>query len=304
MHLIVVLILTEFNGGAVRKGLNNLHEEVLLPGVTIVRKDFFIAVGQYVKRSGKTYYKGDDGKLYKDYAAAAQANYPTIADRLLGTNITKPLANILDASPLINAVGSGFQSFGRSARAALDPNYAADEYAEQWAQQPLQKPVVKKEPPTVFPAGVVDSGALVSGLTPAGTVDRSQSDEYKSQMAQYRNLIAKEKQKEAEDLGMKIWMEKYGGKLGLTGPNPLMEDFGGFIPTQGPTPATLQPSEGPLKAFGQEVKTYFPGAGPEGFNPLDAQDQQQAATASQADMATTVKLPVRNRVQAFLQGGM
>ena len=36
MHLIVVLILTEFNGGAVRKGLNNLHEKVLLPGVTIV----------------------------------------------------------------------------------------------------------------------------------------------------------------------------------------------------------------------------------------------------------------------------
>lgn len=169
---------------------------------------------------------------------------------------------------------------------------------------PLERGVRRQSTPVVTPAGVVQPAAIVSGLTPAGTVDYSQADEYKSQMAQYRDLIAKEKQKEAEDLGMKIWMEKYGGKLGLTGPNPLMQDFGGFIPTQGPTPATLQPSEGPLKAFGQEVKTYFPGAGPEGFNPLDAQDQQQAATASQADMATTVKLPVRNRVQAFLQGGM
>ena len=33
-------------------------------------------------------------------------------------------------------------------------------------------------------------------------------------------------------------------------------------PTIGPTPAALQPSEGPMKAFGQEVKTFFPGAEP------------------------------------------
>lgn len=173
----------------------------------------------------------------------------------------------------------------------------------------VSKPVVYPSAPVLSapvatPAGVVQPGSLVSGLTPSGTVDYSQSDEYKSQMAQYRNLISQKKTQEAEDLGMQMWMQKYGGKLGLTGPSPLMEDFGGFVPTQGPTPAVLQASEAPLKAFGQEVKTYFPGAGPESFSPLDAQDQQQEATAAQADMATTVKLPVRNRVQAFLQGGM
>ena len=200
------------------------------------------------------------------------------------------------------------EEFSAARSAPTDAELRAQGYrplSEEFSAARQVQPGIKPKPsvqPTIIPAGVVQPTAIVKGLTPAGTVDYSQADEYKSQMAQYRNLIAKEKQQEAEDLGMKIWMEKYGGKLGLTGPNPLMKD--GFIPTQGPTPATLQPSEGPLKAFGQEVKTYFPGAGPEGFNPLDAQDQQQAATASQADMATTVKLPVRNRVQAFLQGGM
>jgi hypothetical protein len=42
----------------------------------------------------------------------------------------------------------------------------------------------------------------------------------------------------------------------------------------------------------------------ESLNPLAQQAAQQAATADQADMATTVRLPIRNRVQAFLQGGM
>lgn len=166
-----------------------------------------------------------------------------------------------------------------------------------------KEPTKPKKEPVSLPAGTVQPAAIVSGLTPTGEVDRSQSDEYKSQMAQYRNLISQKKEQEAEDLGMQMWMQKYGGKLGLTGPNPLMQEtanapsgFGTFVPAQGATPAVLQASEAPMKAFGQEVKTYFPGAGPEGFSPLDAQDQQQEATAAQADMATTVKLPVRDRV--------
>lgn len=171
-------------------------------------------------------------------------------------------------------------------------------------------PAAPKLPPpsaTRAPAGMIQRGAIVSGLTPSGSVDYSQNDEYKSQLAQYRNLISQNKIQEAEDLGMKTWMEKYGKSgLGLTGPNPLMQGFGGFVPTQGPTPAVLQASDAPMKAFGQDVKTYFPGAGPESFNPLDAQEQQQAATAAQANNATTagVKIPIRNRVQAFLYGGM
>lgn len=178
----------------------------------------------------------------------------------------------------------------------------------------LPAPTQQPAAPAVVLAGTIQPGAaIVSGLTPTGEVDRSQSDEYKSQMAQYRNLISQKKEQEAEDLGMQIWMQKYGGKLGLTGPNPLMQEtadapsgFGTFVPTQGATPALLQASEAPMKAFGQEVKTYFPGAGPEGFSPLDAQDQQQEATASQADMATTAGLSAgdraRNLTRAFRLG--
>lgn len=266
-------------------------------------------MGQYVKRNGKTYYKGDDGNLYKDYAAAAQANYRTIADRLLGTDITKSLANILDASPLINSVGSGLQSFGRSARAALDPNYAADEYAKQWAQQPLQKPVVRKETPTVVPAGVVDSGALVSGLTPAGTVDYTQGDEYKSQMAQYQNLIKQQKQAEAEDLGMKIWMEKYGKTPmaqagGATGAyNPLLAAT--FPETKGFAGTFATPEEVQMGDLGTRAQGEL-GPTMETLNPLASQAAQQEATATQADMATTAGMSAgdraRNLTRAFRLG--
>jgi len=158
---------------------------------------------------------------------------------------------------------------------------------------PAPTPVLSAGP------GYQSPNVVVTGLTPGGQVDYSQGDEYKAQMAQYQNLIGQKKTQEAEDLGMKIWMEKYGGKLGLSGRNPLMEGFEGFVPTQGPTPAIPTADES-LK----DVKYFFPGAEPEQFNPLEAQEQQQAATAAQADQATTVKLPVRNRVQMFLQGGI
>lgn len=264
-------------------------------------------MGQYVQRGGKTYYKADDGKLYQNYAAAAQANYPTLADRLLGVKVTKPLANILDASPLINTIGAGFQSFGRSARAALDPNYAADEYAKQWAQQQVEKPVITKELPTAIPAGVVQPGALVSGLTPAGSVDYSQGDEYKSQLAQYRNLIAKEKEQEAEDLGMKIWQEKYGktpmaqpgGAVGAY--NPLLAKM--FPETKGFAGTFAPVEEVQMGDLGTRAQGEF-GPTMESLGLLNKQEAQQQATADQADMATTVRLPIRNRVQAFLQGGM
>lgn len=262
-------------------------------------------MGQYVKRSGKTYYKGDDGKLYKDYAAAAQANYPTIADRLLGVQVTKPLANILDASSVINAVGSGLQNFGRSARAALDPNYAADEYARQWAEQSIPK----KEKPVVIPAGTVDAGAIVQGLTPAGTVDRSQSDEYKSQMAQYQNLINQKKQAEAEDLGMKIWMEKYaktpmaqaGGAIGAY--NPLLAAT--FPETKGFAGTFATPEEVQMGDLGTRAQGEL-GPTMESLNPLASQAAQQEATATQADMATTAGMSTgdraRNLTRAFRLG--
>lgn len=306
-------------------------------------------MGQYVNRSGKTYYKADDGKLYKNYNdALAAANSPQTGLEY-GLQQLRSLAGIPGKPETglqygLQLGGNLLNNLGRRAKTTAQPapftsistdqlppgafmNEAGrvggmtsedayrlggymDEMGRVFVPKGMSKPPAAPQlppptqPPAAIPAGTVQPAAIVSGLTSAGEVDRSQSDEYKSQMAQYRNLISQKKTQEAEDVGMKMWMEKYGDKLGLTGPNPLMEDFGGFVPTQGPTPAVLQASEAPLKAFGQEVKSYFPGAGPEEFNPLEAQAQQQEATANQADMATTVKLPVRNRVQSFLYGGM
>lgn len=161
--------------------------------------------------------------------------------------------------------------------------------------------------PTTVPAGTIQPAAIVTGLTPSGTVDYTQGDEYKNQLAQYQNLIKQEKQKEAEDLGMKIWMEKYanspmaqaGGAIGAY--NPLLASM--FPETKGYA-STFAPQEeyqmGDLGTRAQGETGYTM----ESLNPLQAQAQQQAATAAQADKATTVKLPIRNRVQAFLYGGM
>lgn len=73
-------------------------------------------------------------------------------------------------------------------------------------------------------------------------------------------------------------------------------------PTIGPTPAALQPSEGPMTAFGQEVKTFFPGAEPganadtgrlEGEELIDAYNYMRGQKGGSRE-------PVSNRVGAFL----
>lgn len=161
--------------------------------------------------------------------------------------------------------------------------------------------------PVVAPAGTVQPGAIVSGLTPEGTVDYSQGDEYKSQLAQYRNLIAKEKEQEAEDLGMKIWQEKYGktpmaqpgGAVGAY--NPLLAKM--FPETKGFAGTFAPVEEVQMGDLGTRAQGEF-GPTMETLGMLNKQEAQQQATADQADMATTVKLPIRNRVQAFLKGGM
>jgi len=161
------------------------------------------------------------------------------------------------------------------------------------------------QPSTVIPAGTVQPAAIVKGLTPAGEVDRSQSDEYKSQMAQYRNLISQKKTQEAEDAGMQMWMQKYG--------KTPMAQAGGVVGAYNPLLAKMFPETGGYAEGLQAVEETQPGefgyrAQPEtgytmeSVNPLATQAAQQQATADQADMATTVKLPVRNRIQSFVLG--
>jgi len=164
--------------------------------------------------------------------------------------------------------------------------------------------------PVITPAGVVQPGVIVKGLTPTGTVDRTQSDEYKAQMAQYQNLIQKQKQAEAEDLGMKIFMEKYakspiaqaGGAIGAY--NPLLAAT--FPETKGFTGTFAAPEE---QLHSRDLGVSAQGElGPtmETLNPLASQAAQQEATATQADMATTAGLSAgdraRNLTRAFRLG--
>jgi hypothetical protein len=66
------------------------------------------------------------------------------------------------------------------------------------------------------------------------TPDRTQSDEYRAQLAQYGALSKAGKQEEAEKLGMEIWQQKYGktpmaqpgGAVGAF--NPLMQKTFGY----------------------------------------------------------------------------
>lgn len=154
-----------------------------------------------------------------------------------------------------------------------------------------------------IPARTVQPTAIVTGVTPTGELDRSQSDEYKSQMAQYRNLIAKEKQQEAKDLGMEIWKQKYadtamaqpGGAIGSY--NPLLARM--FPETRGYA-GTFAPIEEIQKG---DLGTRAQGEGGwtlESLNP----EAQQEATAAQAQMATTAGMPVlspRERAQLLIR---
>ena len=206
--------------------------------------------------------------------------------------------------------GPGAFFAGRGANAATLAPTDAQLRAEGYRPlvEPLKGPLTDPKPVQVLSAGTVaPNTTIVTGLTPQGTVDRSGSDEYRSQLAQYGNLITQNKPQEAKDLGMQIWMQKYGqtpmGQAGgaIGAYNPLLANM---FPETGGFAAGTQPVEevqmGDLGTRAQGETGYTM----ESLNPVAAQAAQQAATAQQADKATTVKLPIRNRVQQFLYGGI
>lgn len=190
---------------------------------------------------------------------------------------------------------------GRSANAQGVPAAQADQslLGRVMPSGSVVEPFVPAAKPAAVPAGIVQPAAIVSGLTPAGEVDRSQGDEYKSQMAQYRNLIDKKQQQEAEDLGMKIWMEKYGktpmaqagGAVGAY--NPLLAKM--FPDTKG-YPTFVPAEDTHLRDLGGSAQGEF-GPTMESLGLLNKQAAQQEATAAQADMATTAGASASERAQ-------
>lgn len=294
-------------------------------------------MGQYVKRSGKTYYKGDDGKLYKDYSAAlAAANQPQTGyeyglsllgvrpDRNQQSGLEYGMKQLAGLAGVPGQPETGLQYglqqagnlFNRLARGAN-----AQELITSQADQSLlgrvmppgskKEPFAVKEEATIIPAGIVQPTAIIKGLTPTGQVDYSQGDEYKAQMAQYQNMINQKKTQEAEDLGMKIWMQKYG--------NTAMGQAGGAVGAKNPLLAATFPETGGYASTFTPVEDYQMGdletraqgeMGPtmETLNPLASQAAQQEATATQADMATTAGMSTgdraRNLTRAFRLGMM
>ena len=292
-------------------------------------------MGQYVKRGGKTYYKGDDGKLYKNYNdALAVANQPqtgleyglsllgakpdrnAMSGLEYGMKQLKGLAGIPGKPETgfqygLQLAGNLFNGVGRGANAQEMPAAQADPSLLGRIMPPgsAAQPFVPAAKPVALPAGVVQPGVIVKGLAPGGTVDYSQGDEYKAQMAQYRNLIKQQKAAEAEDLGMKIWMEKYGkspmaqagGVIGAY--NPLLAAT--FPETKGFAGASAPVEEVQMGDLGTRAQGEM-GPTMETLNPLATQAAQQEATATQADMATTAGLSAgdraRNLTRAFRLG--
>lgn len=218
-----------------------------------------------------------------------QKQMPSFLDTATGT---------VGVSPLFRFPKAGKKPQGQVQAPAATPARAA-----------AAAPVVVAAP-VATPAGVVQPNAIVQGLTPTGEVDRTQGDEYKSQMAQYQNLIKQQKQAEAEDLGMKIFMEKYanspmaqaGSAIGAY--NPLLAAT--FPETKGFTGTFAAPEE---QLHSRDLGVSAQGElGPtmESLNPLASQAAQQEATATQADMATTAGMSAgdraRNLIRAYRLG--
>ena len=98
----------------------------------------------------------------------------------------------------------------------------------QQARINREAPPAPQLPP---PAPGFGSTPIIRGTRDGVTPDRTQSDEYRAQLAQYGALSKAGKQEEAEKLGMEIWQQKYGktpmgqpgGAVGAR--NPLMDEM-------------------------------------------------------------------------------
>lgn len=169
--------------------------------------------------------------------------------------------------------------------------------------------------------GAMRSTPLVTGLTPDGQVDRTQSDEYKSIRAQYDALRKRGEsamtpegmREKALDYGLTEWAKLHptlAARQQAGSFNPLMQSTFGY--QTGEAPDQVQRS---MVIGGQrydvdpeaiqyqidQQQTQDMNAG----NPLMQSAMQQQRTADQAAEATTTGMnrPVGDRVEEFLKRG-
>lgn len=280
-------------------------------------------MGQYVTRNGKTYYKADSGKLYKDYLAATLAMDSTVGEDVqrLGRATGRALSGL--GTAIQRGLGDpGF--YQREMTPGQIPGQLPADYkrAELLAagQIPGQLPADYKEtelragqlaeqyrPGAGFPG---QQAVIVTGLTPAGEVDRSQSDEYKSIRAQYDKARKELPAAEVLDKGLELWakanpvlaqklqeqaylapLEKGPDGMRTATYNPLMQSTFGY--QTGQAPGQFQPNY-----EGEELIAAY--GGQQSPNPLVQQEMQQQATADQAAQATTAGMSVRDKAEDLI----
>ena len=166
---------------------------------------------------------------------------------------------------------------------------------------------------------------IVTGLTPDGEVDRTQSDEYKATRARYDQLrkagpevvmTPEGLREKAVDYGLQEWAKMYpqlaakqeAAKYGTF--NPLMQKTFGYQTGEAPDQVQRQMMIGGQRydvdpeAIQYQVDQQR-AAEMGSPNPLVQQEMQQEATADQAAKATTAGMnrPIADRVEDFLRRG-
>jgi hypothetical protein len=294
-------------------------------------------MGQYVTRNGKTYYKADSGKLYKDYLAATLAMDSTVGEDI--QRLTRATGRAL--GDLGTAITGGLQDFQRgleqapnpyapvSPQPSLTPNrvipgqlpadYKRTELLAA-GQIPGQLPADYKEtelragqlaeqyrPGAGFPG---QQTAIVRGLTPTGEVDRTQSDEYKSIRAQYDKARKELPAAEARDKGLELWAQA----------NPVLaqklQEQAYLAPLEKGPDGMRTATYNPLmqSTFGYQrgqapgqfqpnyegeelIQAYGQSQNPD---PLVQQEMQQEKTAEQAAQATTAGMSARDKADDLI----
>jgi hypothetical protein len=157
---------------------------------------------------------------------------------------------------------------------------------------------------------------IVTGLTPTGKVDRTQSDEYKATRARYDQL-RKDDPEKALDYGLQEWAKMYpelAARQQQGSFNPLMQQTFGYQTGEGPgqLPAGMAPDQqtvmGDLGSRAQGEGGYDYEAlmaerarrDMQSPDPLMQQEMQQQATAAQANQGMEEKESVLKKTDAFL----
>lgn len=180
------------------------------------------AVGRFLSPPGYT----PSGPLAQAAARSAAASIGT------GFNLGRPAAAAAETSGEVRPEGSMATLGGKPVQwmgnrwipFLTEGEMARQEQARIRAEAPSA--------PVLPPPG--SNTVIIRGTRDGVTPDRTQSDEYKAQLAQYESLRKAKKFDEAGALGMEIWNKKYG-KTAMAQPggavgarNPLMERMFGY----------------------------------------------------------------------------